>query len=199
MEQNKQTLFVIASHFLSYPLEAYADIKEDLLDYVSGQVSSETLQGELEAAFSPFFQMTLQETRELYVATFDLKSKLGLYLTAHELGDSRKRGAALIKLQKMINQAGFERNDGELADYMPMLFEFLAAAPDVKDGERLTRRLAVAVQRMHQFIYKDNPYAAILALLMTYAFETPTKEEVEQLAFDREEADLEELPYPIMY
>jgi nitrate reductase delta subunit len=34
---------------------------------------------------------------------------------------------------------------------------------------------------------------------MKHVFPTPTKEEIEQLELGREEADLEELPYPIMY
>lgn len=48
---------------------------------------------------APLFKMPLLELQEHYVETFDYKDKTGLYLTAHELGDSRKRGAALIKLQ----------------------------------------------------------------------------------------------------
>ena len=50
----------------------------------------------------PLFEMSEKELQELYVETFDYKEKTNLYLTAHELGDSRKRGAALIKLQKLI-------------------------------------------------------------------------------------------------
>src|SRR5699024_5797587 len=127
------------------------------------------------------------------------KSKLGLYLTAHELGDSSKRGAALIKLQKIINEAGFEREGNELADYMPMLFEFLAVVPDTSNHERLYRRLAVALQRMLNNMEESNPYVGILQILMEVVFPQPTKDEVVMLEFDREEADLEELPYPIMY
>src|SRR5699024_1918423 len=141
----------------------------------------------------------LEDLRKLYVSTFDLRAKNGLYLTAHELGDSNKRGAALIKMQKIINQAGYDRIDDDLADYIPMLFEFLAVAPDSQDNERLIRRLAVAVQRIMENLPDENPYFNFLQVLMDVVFPRPTKKEIERLEFEREEADLEELPYPIMY
>ncbi|HLR67474.1 nitrate reductase molybdenum cofactor assembly chaperone [Virgibacillus alimentarius] len=199
MEEQERTLLVIVSHLLSYPQDSYMNERSDLMDLIIENIDSEVIIEELHQVFDLLNRLSLQEMRETYVSTFDLKSKLGLYLTAHELGDSRKRGAALIKLQKMINQAGFERMDGELADYMPMLFEFLAVSPENSHHERLQRRLAVAVQRMLNNIPDGNPYTPILTILMRYVFPAPTDEEIEKLEFEREEADLEELPYPIMY
>ncbi|WP_404452298.1 nitrate reductase molybdenum cofactor assembly chaperone [Virgibacillus necropolis] len=199
MDQQQRALLAITSRLLSYPLDTFKQEQTDIKNCIMENITSEELLKELETAFVSLHSLTLQELQELYVATFDLKSKLGLYLTAHELGDSSKRGAALIKLQKIINEAGFERMEGELADYMPMLFEFLAVAPEDSHHERLQRRLAVAVQRMVNNIADENPYSAILLILMEYVFPVPTKEEVEKLEFEREEADLEEMPYPIMY
>ncbi|HLQ71181.1 MAG TPA: nitrate reductase molybdenum cofactor assembly chaperone, partial [Bacillota bacterium] len=83
--------------------------------------------------------------------------------------------------------------------YIPMLFEYLAVSPDDENTDRLIRRLAVAVQRMKDHISGDNPYAIILYVLMEFIFDEPTKEEIEKLEFDREEADLEDLPYPMLY
>lgn len=199
MEQQERALLAIASRLLSYPDEAFMHEQKDIKECIEENIESFELLRALEKTFVPLNSLTLQEIRELYVATFDLKSKLGLYLTAHELGDSSKRGAGLIKLQKIVNEAGFEREEGELADYIPMLLEFLAVAPEDPRHERLQRRLAVAVQRMVNNIAEDNPYAAVLLLLMEHVFPVPTKEEVEKLEFEREDADLEELPYPIMY
>jgi len=137
--------------------------------------------------------------QELYVQTFDLKTNSGLYLTAYELGDSNMRGAALIRLQKMINEAGFERDDADLADYIPMLLEFLAVADTTDGTERLQKRVGVAVHYMKERMAGDNPYTNIVALLTDYIFEKPSEEEIKELVSGREEADLEELPYPIMY
>src|SRR5690606_39737501 len=44
------------------------------------------------AAIRELGGLSLREVREAYVGAFDLKDRTGLYLTAHELGDSRKRG-----------------------------------------------------------------------------------------------------------
>ncbi|MBP1969919.1 nitrate reductase delta subunit [Virgibacillus natechei] len=198
-QQEERAILVIASRLLGYPTAELVKDHQDINECVEENIETSELEIELVASYDPLFRLPSQEIQELYVATFDLKSKLGLYLTAHELGDSTKRGAALIKLQKIINQAGFEREGDELADYMPMLFEFLAVAPEAPNHDRLYRRLAVAIQRMLNNIDEGNPYAGILQVLMRYVFPEPTKEEVARLEFDREEADLEELPYPIMY
>mgnify|MGYP001396207004 CR=1 FL=1 len=198
MNEDKKISLWISSRILSYPDDRFPALKS-VFDELVEDVKSKDLQARLKESYLHLFQIPMQELRETYVATFDLKSSLGLYLTAHELGDSTKRGAALIKLQKIINQAGFEREREELADYIPMLLEFLIVAPETAEVQRLFRRLAVVFQRMKNHMEKTNPYAAILNALTEYVFPQPTKEEVSQLEYDREEADLEELPYPIMY
>ncbi|GAB3060192.1 nitrate reductase molybdenum cofactor assembly chaperone [Virgibacillus ainsalahensis] len=198
MNQDKQAILIIASRLLSYPEEAMAEEEKEMDAFVNDNIHSEEIKQELKAAYAPLLRIPLQVRKELYVATFDLKSKVGLYLTAHELGDSSKRGAALIKLQNIIKQAGFDRVEGELVDYLPLLFEFLAVTEETPEHERLYRRLAVAIKRMSAHI-EENSYASILHLLVNYVFPEPTKEEIEKLKFEREEADLEELPFPIMY
>jgi len=52
---------------------------------------------------------------------------------------------------------------------------------------------------MTEKIDRENPYAQILEILKTYVFPVPSKEEIRLLELGREKADLEELPYPIMY
>jgi len=199
MNEQNRTILIIASRLLNYPTDS-SDEKKNIYECIEEDITNETLKEELLHACDGLFKLSPLEREELYVFTFDLKSKQCLYLTAHELGDSTKRGAALIKLQKIVNQAGFEREVGELADYIPMLFEFLAVVPGVTpDIDRLSQRLGVAIHRILEHIDKENPYTAILTLLMDYIFPDPTQEQIEKLEFDREEADLEELPYPIMY
>jgi len=199
MNEEKRAILAIASHLLGYPSDNFIEEGQALEKLVIENIKSAHMKKAIKEAYKPLFSLSSLEIKELYVDTFDLKEKLGLYLTAHELGDSNKRGAALIKLQKIINQAGFERVEGELADFIPMLFEFLAAAPETVDHQRLYKRLAVAVQRMFNHIEESNPYFGILQMLMKYVFPNPTQEEIEALEYNREEADLEEMPYPIMY
>src|SRR5690606_31285869 len=155
---------------------------------------SDEVKKEFNEVYSSFKDKEIKEIQEMYVATFDLKAKTGMYLTAHELGDSNKRGAALIKLQKIINQAGFERVDEELVDYIPMLLEFLSIAPEIKEKERLEYRMAIALERIRKNLEEETPYAKIIRILMNRVFPNPSREEIEQLENNREEADVEELP-----
>src|SRR5690554_6747057 len=141
MQQHELAILAITSRMLTYPDDSFLLEKTEIDDCIKENIDSIELRNDLESAISPLYCLTLQELRELYVATFDLKAKQGLYLIAHELGDSTKRGAALIKLQKIVNEAGFERVEGELADFIPMLFEFLAVAPETTNHERVVRRL----------------------------------------------------------
>src|SRR5699024_9977731 len=189
---------LIASHLLSYP-ENTEEERADIHECIEENIASNALRIRLYAATSSILDLDEHERKEIYVSTFDLRSKLGLYLTGHEYGDSNKRGPAIIQMQNIISKAGFNRVDDELADYIPMLFEYLAVSPDDENTDRLIRRLAVAVQRMTDHISGDNPYAIILYVVMEFIFDEPTKEEIEKLEFDREEADLEDLPYPMLY
>lgn len=198
MDEQKAQILTIVSHLLSYPTEDFLEELSEIKEIIEEESFPADIKESLANALVPFSEMSLRDLRETYVAAFDLKKKLGLYLTAHELGDSPKRGAALIRLQKIINVAGFERIDEELADYIPMLLEFMAVA-SFPDKERLQKRLATALQRIFDYMYEDNPYIGIFSVLMTFVFEKPTAEEMKELEQDREEADLEPMPYPIMY
>ncbi|GGE50417.1 hypothetical protein GCM10011391_31460 [Pullulanibacillus camelliae] len=198
MDQSARVILLLCSRILSYPDKSFLEDINSLLELIQLEIPSNLYQ-EVEDRVSAVKAYPLNALRELYVSTFDLKEKTNLYLTAHELGDSRKRGAAMIKLQKIINEAGFEREDGELADYMPMLFEFLAVAEETTKTQRLTKRLAYASQRIRNELMDVSPYLPIFDCLMTDVFEIPTKEELAELESKREEADLEEMPYPLMY
>src|SRR5699024_6322443 len=103
------------------------------------------------------------------------------------------------QLQNTIRQAGFTSAEAELADYIPVLLEFLVVSPERPENDKLLRRLSVAFSRMRNSISGDNPYAAILSVMMQVVFPEPTAEEIKKMEFEREEADLENMPYPIMY
>lgn len=197
MTDEKKALLLIMSRVLDYPdIVFFQDrfaIEECILECLSTN-----LQPEVQKAIKPLYALKQQELQELYVATFDYQEKTNLYLTAHELGDSKKRGAALIKIQKLIYENGFVYNANQLADYIPMLLEFLSAAEE-KGAVLLTRRLAYALYRLLNHIPCSNPYYNAVELLMKFVFEVPRSEEIAQLEKEREEADLEDLPYPLLY
>ncbi|MEC2160466.1 nitrate reductase molybdenum cofactor assembly chaperone [Virgibacillus halodenitrificans] len=199
MGPQERAILIIASRVLSYPDADLFEAKEDINACMSEEIPSVAARNRLQVAINPLFDFKPEELQQLYVSIFDLKAKFGLYLSAHELGDSPKRGAALIKLQKLINVAGYDRTDNELADYIPMLLEFLAVSPETENSARLVKRLSVALQRIKEHLPENNPYYGIFSVLMDFVFPQPTREDIKKLEFEREEADLEELPYPIMY
>ncbi|WP_453991745.1 nitrate reductase molybdenum cofactor assembly chaperone [Bacillus nitroreducens] len=199
MTNEAKALLMIMSRILDYPDNTLLKGYRDLEDFVNAEIGSVKMRNEILERITPLFKMPILELQELYVETFDYKDKTGLYLTAHELGDSRKRGAALIKLQKLIVEGGFEYHGNEIVDYIPMLFELLAHAQEGENFERLYRRLAFAVARIHKNLMDSNPYKRIVDLLMMFVFEAPEAEEITLLENQREEADLEELPYPMFY
>ncbi|MFD1038995.1 nitrate reductase molybdenum cofactor assembly chaperone [Virgibacillus byunsanensis] len=196
MESLQSNLLIIASRMLSYPTREDEQAVTEALEDMDLEDDVKKTVGD---ALDKVYRIPLHDRWEIYVSTFDLKEKTGLYLSAHEFGDSPKRGAALIRLQKIVNEAGYERMDGELADYIPMMYEFVAVTYDHPESERLKNRLACVTHRIFNQLHEENPFYHIISVLMQYVFDAPTKEELVQLEQQREKADLEELPYPIMY
>lgn len=199
MTNESAALLVTMSRILEYPNDEFFEEQSVIQEFINENIASETIRKELLEGIQPLYEMGRKNLQELYVETFDYKEQTSLYLTAHELGDSRKRGAALVKLQKLICEGGFEYEGRELADYIPMLLELLAVAPEEVNFIRLSRRLAYAIHRLLNNLSSANPYYKAIDLLMRFVFQAPGKEEIALLENEREEADLEELPYPMMY
>lgn len=199
MRNDEKALLVLLSKILEYPDHEFFQERSMIEELISEYIPSKKKQKEIWNRLNPLYEMSMVELQVLYVETFDYKDKTSLYLTSHELGDSRKRGDALIKLRKMIYQYGFEYEGKELADYIPMLLEFLAVAPEGEEVIRLSRRIAYAIHRIINHLPSSHPYYKAIELLMLYVFEAPGSEDISLLEYDREEADLDELPYPLMY
>jgi nitrate reductase delta subunit len=195
----KKAILAILSRLMDYPDEPFFDEKETIYSFIRETIASEDHQKAVFERIHPLYQLALKDLQELYVNTFDYKDKTNLYLTAHELGDSRKRGFALIQLQKLISEQGFEAVGNDLADYIPMLLEFLAVAQEDEKYDNLSRRLAYALHRILTQLPDENPYKKAIELLMMFVFETPNIEEMSALEILREQADLDEMPYPLMY
>lgn len=168
MKNESSTILVIMSRVFDYPdfilYGEYSSIEE----YVKNQISTPKIQKEILERLKPLFTMTFHSLQELYVETFDYKEKTGLYLTAHELGDSRKRGAALINLQNIIYEAGYENIGKELVDYIPIIFEFLAVTTEKEKFIRLEKRLSFVIHRIINNLPKGNPYHTVMELLMMF-------------------------------
>lgn len=197
MHEDQRIILAIASRLLTYPGEAEGAEREEIRQGVEEDVQYDALKERLRELLDGLWQHPQHELQQIYVDAFDWKEATGLYLTAHEYGDDRKRGGGLIQLQLIISEAGFERNEGELADYMPMLYELLAASNDAKVERKLIYRMGKATWRIYDAFDDGHPYKPVFKLLTDFVFKAPTKEEMQNMG--EEKPDLAPMPFPLLY
>lgn len=196
---HQKVILMTLSRLLDYPDESLMTNRSEIVSFIEEQIDSAEIQKEILSRIQPLLTLPLKDMQELYVETFDHMEQTNLYLTAHELGDSRKRGLALIQLQNLIQDSGYQCAGKELMDYIPLLLEFLAVTPEEEVFINLSRRISYAINRIVTNLPKNNIYKRAAELLMIFVFKAPNKQEMYKLELLREQADLEELPYPLMY
>jgi nitrate reductase delta subunit len=102
------------------------------------------------------------DLRQAYVETFDFTRRNSLYLTYHVHGDRRQRGVALLRLKQRYAAARLELLDGELPDYLPVMLEFAALAPD-DIGTAALAESRDAIELVRAGLHDDgSPYALLL-------------------------------------
>jgi nitrate reductase delta subunit len=118
-----------------------------------------------------------------YVATFDRSRRRCLYLTYYTDGDTRRRGASLARLKALYRDHGWQPPENELPDFLPLMLEFAARAPE--PGQRLLseHRAALEVLR-YALAAHHSPHTDILqAVCGTLPGPAPaTREEALRLA-----------------
>jgi nitrate reductase delta subunit len=134
-EAQRRVVHMAASILLDYPepgrraqFEQVVAAIETLPEAVAAE-----FRAFLEAA-SAFDQGALEAH---FTAIFDQKRKCCPYLTYYSTGDTRKRGMALVSFVEAYRAAGWEVEDGELPDYLPMVLEFSARSDSPIAGELL--------------------------------------------------------------
>lgn len=83
-----------------------------------------------------------RELQAAYVATFDLKRRCTLYLSYYAAGDTRRRGASLLRFAEAYRAVGWEINGGELPDHLGSVLELSARSDG--DGARIAGALLTA-------------------------------------------------------
>lgn len=130
MTGEDKKLFALLSFLLMYPDDDYWRG----LDAV--RESAATLpEGDGAASVASFLTYLASQPRialqENYTAAFDMNPATTLNLTYHLWGDNENRTAALVRLEQLYRNAGYERISGELPDFLPLMLEFLSVHPDV--------------------------------------------------------------------
>jgi|GEM_PF-82489 len=97
---------------------------------------------------TPFDQLC-----EKYVNTFDYHGVVTLHLTYNVFKDSRKRGEALIELQRLYKTIDMEKTSSELPDYLPLILEFLSIAKE-EQSKQLLKLHEKSLQNLHDELVK---------------------------------------------
>lgn len=99
---------------------------------------------------------------EHYTEVFDFTRMCSMYLTYFKFGDTRQRGAALVRFTAAYRQAGLELDTGELPDYLPLVLEFAATA-DLHTGSELLASHRASIDVLRDAVAsKESPYASVL-------------------------------------
>lgn len=102
--------------------------------------------------------------RTLYADTFDFSDQTTLYLTYFRYGDLRERGQVLADLKALYAEAGYVLEGNELPDYLPLMLEFAAEAPE--SGLPLLQAYRGPIEAIRKRLAEmDNPYRHLFEAL----------------------------------
>ena len=98
-----------------------------------------------------------------HVQEFDLSRKHSLHLSYWTDGDTRRRGTALVDVQRVYRESGLDVDlGGELPDYLPLVLEFAAADPEA--GLPVLQRFRASLELIRLGLEADAiPHAGVLA------------------------------------
>lgn len=146
--------YKLCSVLLQYPTEELEAGYDELAAAAAGMP-------ELQALVARYGRTPLAELQKEYVRTFDFDRRAGLHLTYHTHGDRRQRGLELVRLKRRFADAGLALTHEELPDYLPVLLEFAAFAPE--HGEPLLAELRGPLELVRSRLHElGSPYAPLL-------------------------------------
>ncbi|HYW25131.1 MAG TPA: nitrate reductase molybdenum cofactor assembly chaperone [Terriglobales bacterium] len=184
--------FKLLSLLLQYPGDEVLANRPAIAEAIAALPPSPARTG-LERFFARFAGAPAVELQQEYVETFDLQRRCSLYLTYGTEGDTRRRGMALLRLKRLYAAGGLSLEGSELPDYLPVMLEFAALAPD-GHGRRLLAEHRAGLELLRMGLReRASPYLALVEVvcadlprpaagelerLRTIAAEGPPTEEV---------------------
>ena len=112
------------------------------------------------------------QLQERYTSTFDLNPSTTLNMTYHRWGDSENRAAALVRLQRLYRNAGYDIDSGELPDFLPLMLEFMAAVSEGHQSDTIRQCLTSLQTIVERLRAIAPPYAELLAPLAAHFAES---------------------------
>lgn len=162
--------FVDLSRFIDYPDEdTFSD--EAYVDFVKNYPETAQKQ-KLLAAVDDMRQEDLLQQQAHYSNLFEMNKRYTLYMSYYKMTDSRERGTILAKLKMLYEMFGVTIDGNELADFLPMLLEFLAFGSF--DGDERRQDLKLAFQVIEDGTYEllknaagdiEDPYFRMIQVI----------------------------------
>lgn len=174
--------FKALSALLSYPTE---ELKE-AVGAIRAALAKDALApkwtlDKLENLLSEIETTELYELQERYVFLFDRTRSLSLHLFEHVHGESRDRGQAMVDLRTLYEAAGFEVDQRELPDFLPMFLEYLSTRPIDEARELLAEPAAIIAALRERLSRRKSSYAAALRALEAIAGDEPAAKALDEL------------------
>ncbi|MEU9244766.1 nitrate reductase molybdenum cofactor assembly chaperone [Streptomyces sp. NPDC048385] len=153
----------VASVLLRYPDQTMLACLDDITTALPA-IADPADRTRLATACDHLLCLPPTETAQQYVDTFDHTRRRSLHLTYYRHGDTRARGMALLALKHTYRQAGHEPPEAELPDFLPLILEFAALAPE--PGHRILLQCRAGLELLRQALHQHStPYAAVLDTL----------------------------------
>jgi len=158
---------VLLARLLEYPeddgLLAHLDEAGALLE--AGSLSGRSREG-LGAFLSWMRETDSLVVQESYVEQVDRNRRGSLHLFEHIHGESRDRGGAMIDLQEFYAQRGAPLAEGELPDFLPVILEFAAGAPEREAKEFLAELAPVVARLVAEHARRGSLWAPVLEAVL---------------------------------
>jgi nitrate reductase delta subunit len=151
------SLYAVLARLLDYPDDTLAKVDPAGLEPTAARRAVRAFLRSVE-------ELEPRALEREYVETFDFDRRASLYLTFHVYGDRRQRGLELVRLKRRYAEAGFGLADTELPDYLPVVLEFAALAPE--PGRELLAELRAPIELVRSRLReRKSRYASLLDAL----------------------------------
>ena len=147
--QDQARTWQVVSLLLEYPDETLVERVPMLSDVVSGL--PDDVRMPLRRFLAHVTEVGLPELQRDFVDTFDVTRRCCLHLTYFLHGDTRNRGAALVKIKQDYRRHGVELADAdaELPDHLAVVLEF-GATVDADTAWRLLNDHRVGIELLRR-------------------------------------------------
>ncbi|SDD27634.1 nitrate reductase delta subunit [Terribacillus halophilus] len=150
----------VVSYLLRYPTR---DLTDDLMDIRAfcAEMEPKEAQEHLAVFLKELEERDIDQIIDHYIHHFDFGRLTNLYVSYLKLGEQRERGLELLKLKMIYEAYGFTPTEEELPDYLPLLLEFCAYAPEAARKEVLEMH-GKAINEIRSKLREEGSYYAAL-------------------------------------